>query len=106
MTWTPALLEVELHNTKRDFEGQIHELVVQLKEAKMRYKDVKAMFVGQFEQVKEEQELAAAEAKHSRSKSEIQKYVDQNFKAEGGFVLGPPISLLNLISEGIISFSK
>jgi hypothetical protein len=93
-----ALLEAELQNTKRDFESQICELHVQLKEAKMRYKDVKAMFVGQFEQVKEKQELAVAEAKHSRSKSEIQKYANQKFKVNGGFALGVPISVLNLSS--------
>jgi hypothetical protein len=40
------------------------------------------MFVGQFEQVKEEQELSVAEAKHSINKSEVQKYVDQKFKVE------------------------
>jgi hypothetical protein len=71
-----ALPEDELQNTKKDFECQIHELPVQLKEAMMRYKQVKAMFVGQFEQVKKEQELAVAEAKHPRSKNKIQKYVD------------------------------
>jgi hypothetical protein len=67
------LLETELYNTRKGFEGQIRELLLWLKEAKMRHKEVKAIFVGQFEQVKEEQELAVAEVKHSRSKSEIQK---------------------------------
>jgi hypothetical protein len=43
---------------------------------------------------------------HSKGKSEIQKYVDQNLKVDGGFALGLPISVLNLISEGIRSFSK
>jgi hypothetical protein len=41
-----ALLEGELQNTKKDFESQIHELLIQLKEVKMHFKDVKAMFVG------------------------------------------------------------
>jgi hypothetical protein len=71
-----VLLEAELQNAQKGFEGQIHELLVQLKEAKMRYKNVKAMFVGQFEQVKEGQELLLAEDKHSRNKIEIQKDVD------------------------------
>jgi hypothetical protein len=64
-----ALLETELHKPKKDFESQIHEVLVQLKEAKLRYKDVKAMFVGQFEQVKEEEELAAAEAKRQEEQA-------------------------------------
>jgi hypothetical protein len=97
-----ALLEAELHNTKKDFDGQIHELLVQLSEAKMRHEDVKAVFVGQLEQVKEKQELAVAEVKHSRSKSEIQKDVDQKFKVDRGFALGLPNSVLNPISEGIM----
>jgi hypothetical protein len=60
-----ALLEAELQNTKKDFDGQIHELLVQLSEAQMRHEDVKAVFVGQLEQVKEEQELAVAEVSPS-----------------------------------------
>jgi hypothetical protein len=43
-----ALLEIELQNKKKDFEGQIGKLLIQLKEAKMRDEDVSAMFVGQF----------------------------------------------------------
>jgi hypothetical protein len=39
---------------------------------------------------------------HSRSKTEIQKYVNQTFKVDEGFALGLPISILNLISEEII----
>jgi hypothetical protein len=101
-----SLLEAELQNTKKDFEGHIHELLVQLKETRMRYKDVKAMFVGQSEQVKEEQELAGAETKHSRDKSKIQKYVDHKFTVDRGFALGLPISVPNLISEGIMPFSS
>jgi hypothetical protein len=66
-----ALLETELQNTKKNFEAQIHEPPVQLKEAMMRYKYVKAIFVGQSKQIKKEQEPAVAEAKYSRSKSEI-----------------------------------
>jgi hypothetical protein len=99
-------LEAELQNTKKDFECQIHELFVQPKEAKMRYKDVKAMFVGQFEQVKEEQEPAVALARKPRGKSEIQKDVDQKFKVAGGFALGLSISVINLISDGVTSFSR
>jgi hypothetical protein len=101
-----ALLEADMQKTKKDFEGQIHELLVQLKEAKMHYKDVKAVFEGQFEQVKEEQELAVAEAKHSRSKSEIRKCVDQKVKVDRGFALGLPISVLSLTSERIMFFKK
>jgi hypothetical protein len=100
------MLDAELQNTEKNFESQIQELLVQLTEAKVRYKDVKAMFVGQFEQVKEGQELAVAEAEHPRSKSEIQKYVDQKYKVDGGSALGLPISVLNLISEWIMFFSK
>jgi small-conductance mechanosensitive channel len=97
-----ALLEAEMQNTKKDFDGQIHELLVQLSEAQVRHEDVKAVFVGQLEQVKEEQELAVAEVKHSRSKSEIQKDVDQKFKVDGRFALGLLNSVLNPISEGIM----
>jgi hypothetical protein len=43
---------------------------------------------------------------HSKGKSAIQKYVDHNFKVDVGFALGLPISVLNLISEAIRSFSK
>jgi hypothetical protein len=43
-----------------------------------------------------------AETKHLRSKSEVQKYVHQNFKVDRGFTVELPISVLNLISEGII----
>jgi hypothetical protein len=39
---------------------------------------------------------------HSRSKSQIQKYVNQSFKVDGDFALGLPISILNLIWEDII----
>jgi hypothetical protein len=101
-----ALLEAELQNTKNDFEGQIHELLIQPKEAKTRYKDVKAMSVGQFKQVKDEQWLAVAEARPSRSKSKIQKYVVQKLKVDGDFALRLPISVLSFISEGTMSFSK
>jgi hypothetical protein len=49
-----ALLEAELQSRKKEFEGQIHELLVQLKGAKMHCKDVKVIFMGQLEQAKEE----------------------------------------------------
>jgi hypothetical protein len=96
-----TLCEAEMQNTTKDFESQIHQLLVPL-----RHKDVTAMFVGQFEQVKDGQELGAAEAKHSKSKNKVQKNVDHKFKFDAGFALGLPISVLNLISEGIMSFNK
>jgi hypothetical protein len=43
---------------------------------------------------------------HSRSKSEIQKYVDQSFKVDEGLALGLPISVVNVISKGIMSFNQ
>jgi hypothetical protein len=43
---------------------------------------------------------------HSKGNSEIQKDVDHNFKVDGGFALGLPISVLNLTSEGIRFFRK
>jgi hypothetical protein len=64
------------------------------------------MFVGQLEQIKEEQEPAAAEVKQSRRKSEIQEYVDENSKVDGGFALGLSISVLNLIWEEIMFFGE
>jgi hypothetical protein len=72
----------------------------------MRYKDGQAMFISQCEQAKEQQELAMAEAKQSRSKSEIQKYVDRKFKVDGGFAFGPLIFVVNVILERIRSFNK
>jgi hypothetical protein len=45
------------------------------------------------------------EAKHSRNKSAIQKCVDQKFKIDGGFALVLKISVLYLISKGIMFFS-
>jgi Ran GTPase-activating protein (RanGAP) involved in mRNA processing and transport len=68
-----ALLEAELQKRKKDFEAQIHELLVQLKEVKLRYRDAKAMLVGQFEQVKEEQALAAAEAKRQEEQATMEE---------------------------------
>jgi hypothetical protein len=47
-----------------------------------------------------------AEAKRLRNKNEIRKYVDHKFKVDGGFALERPISVLNVISEGIMFFSK
>jgi FtsZ-interacting cell division protein YlmF len=84
----------------------------------MRYKDVKAMFMGQFEQVKEEQELAA-EAKRQeeqarkeeakkpgRRKSPPKKKRTSKTKAKGkGPEEVPQKNAGKLVIEGSASFS-
>jgi hypothetical protein len=43
---------------------------------------------------------------HSKKKEEIKQFVESHFVIGRGFVLGLPISVLDLISDGIRHFSQ